>query len=68
MEKHNLGSDASMATHITNIIDRGFVTRDERDRRLEPTKLGIALIHGFRAIDEDLVSPDLRQNIEMQID
>ena len=47
MEKNHIGTDASMATHINNICERGFVTVESKDRKLVPSKLGMALIHGF---------------------
>lgn len=51
MEKYNIGTDASMATHINNICEREYVTIQSKDRRLLPTKLGLALVHGFQKID-----------------
>ena len=45
MEQHKIGTDASIATHINNIQERNYV-RCEAGRRLVPTKLGIALVHG----------------------
>jgi DNA topoisomerase-3 len=47
MEKHTIGTDASMATHINNICEREYVTVEGKDRRLKPTKIGIALVHGY---------------------
>jgi DNA topoisomerase-3 len=46
MEQHKIGTDASIATHINNIQERNYV-RCEAGRRLVPTKLGIALCHGW---------------------
>jgi len=63
MEKHGIGTDASMATHINNICERNYVTLAE-GRRLVPTKLGIALIHGFQLVDNELVIHRVRGNIE----
>ncbi|OEH79643.1 DNA topoisomerase III beta [Cyclospora cayetanensis] len=56
LEKHRIGTDASMATHINNICERNYVSLTS-GRRLEPTKLGICLIHGLMAIDAELVLP-----------
>lgn len=63
MEKHGIGTDASMATHINNICERNYVQLIE-NRRLQPTKLGIALVHGYQIIDNELVVPKVRANIE----
>merc|ERR1719230_1581409 len=63
MEKHGIGTDASMATHINNICERNYVTLAE-GRRLVPTKLGIALVHGYQTVDNELVVPKVRANME----
>eukprot|EP00929_Paragymnodinium_shiwhaense_P013359 TRINITY_DN121220_c0_g1_i1.p1 TRINITY_DN121220_c0_g1~~TRINITY_DN121220_c0_g1_i1.p1 ORF type:complete len:858 (+),score=186.81 TRINITY_DN121220_c0_g1_i1:105-2678(+) len=63
MEKHGIGTDASMATHINNICERKYVELRE-GRRLAPTKLGISLVHGFQLVDNELVIPRIRGNIE----
>lgn len=63
MEKYGIGTDASMASHINNICEREYVTVGA-GRKLIPTSLGIALVSGYKAVDESLVSPDLRSSIE----
>ncbi|ORM41358.1 DNA topoisomerase 3-beta [Babesia sp. Xinjiang] len=63
MEKHGIGTDASMATHVHNIIARNFV-RLVGNRRIEPTKLGKALLDGYMQIDPELVLPSVRGAIE----
>eukprot|EP00933_Yihiella_yeosuensis_P022632 TRINITY_DN1779_c0_g1_i1.p1 TRINITY_DN1779_c0_g1~~TRINITY_DN1779_c0_g1_i1.p1 ORF type:complete len:858 (+),score=171.26 TRINITY_DN1779_c0_g1_i1:68-2641(+) len=63
MDKHGIGTDASMATHINNICERNYVTLAE-GRRLVPTKLGIALVHGYQMVDNELVIPKVRANME----
>jgi DNA topoisomerase-3 len=67
MEKHGIGTDASMATHINNIGERGYVTV-ESGRRLVPTKIGLSLVLGYQKIDKDLVVPELRSDIERRVD
>ena len=66
MEKHGIGTDASIPTHIGN-IQRSYVKLHERGRTLEPNKLGIALVHGYHRIDPELVLPKVRANIENMV-
>ncbi|CAL5988892.1 DNA_topoisomerase [Hexamita inflata] len=63
MEKNQIGTDASMATHIQNICDRNYVTLGQ-NRTLLPTELGVQLINGLKIIDKELVSPKLRAGME----
>ena len=46
MEKNGIGTDASMATHISNICDREYV-KVINGRKLQPTPLGLNLIKGY---------------------
>uniref|UniRef100_A0A7N0TSD1 DNA topoisomerase n=1 Tax=Kalanchoe fedtschenkoi TaxID=63787 RepID=A0A7N0TSD1_KALFE len=66
MEKHGIGTDASISVHINNICERNYV-QVQGGRRLVPTELGICLIRGYQCIDPDLCLPDIRSFIEHQI-
>mmetsp|Transcript_10614 Transcript_10614/g.13849 ORF Transcript_10614/g.13849 Transcript_10614/m.13849 type:complete len:473 (+) Transcript_10614:28-1446(+) len=65
MEKHGIGTDASIPTHINNICNRNYVTL-EAGRKLVPTQLGTVLVQGYHRIDSDLVLPRVRSTIEQQ--
>ncbi|CEF61010.1 DNA topoisomerase 3-beta [Strongyloides ratti] len=63
MEQNQIGTDASIAGHISNIIKRKFVTI-EKGRKLVPTVLGIELINIYEKIDKCLISPQTRAETE----
>jgi DNA topoisomerase-3 len=60
-----LGTDASIPTHIENILKRNYCTL-ETGRRLVPSKLGLVLVQGYHLIDSGLVLPKVRSDIEDQ--
>lgn len=64
MDKNGIGTDATIHDHIQTVIKRGYVNRT-KDRRFEPSPLGIALIQGFDSIELDLSlsKPYLRKQV-----
>lgn len=67
MESYGIGTDASMSVHINNICERNYVKVEANSRRLVPTQLGIQLVHGYYAVDKDLVLPKIRSDIEKSV-
>ena len=63
MEKYNIGTDGSIPSHIHNLSLRGYIKVDN-ERRLIPTKLGVALIDVLNIIEPDIIKPENREKIE----
>ncbi len=65
MERNGIGTDASISTHVNNVVSRGYVSIGP-NRTMVPSTLGIVLVHGYKRIDPDLVLPRVRSEIEAQ--
>lgn len=58
MDRNGIGTDATIAQHITTICDRQYAERDA-NQRFHPTPLGIALVEGYNSMGYRLNLPDL---------
>ncbi|CAD7922897.1 unnamed protein product, partial [Amoebophrya sp. A25] len=72
MDKNEIGTDATMATHIQTIQDRSYSTLNA-DRRFAPTTLGLALVEGYQDFATlvsgyDISRPQLRATMESEMD
>jgi len=63
MDKYGIGTDATIAQHITTIQERNYATKDHQ-QRFHPTKLGIALCEGYNSMGYQLNKPALRAKME----
>ena len=60
MERHNIGTDATVAEHIEKQLTRGYASKDD-NLLFSPTPLGEALIGAYQKMGLDNVwKPDLR--------
>lgn len=65
MDRHGIGTDATIAQHITTIQDREYAIKDGNLKFL-PTQLGIALVEGYNSMGYQLNKPDLRRETEAE--
>ena len=63
MERHGIGTDATMAQHIETIQVRGYCAK-QANRDFVPLQLGIALFEGYAAATLPLMRPHLRARME----
>lgn len=61
MDRHGIGTDATVSEHISKMKERAYATRDEHTMQFWPTPLGEALISAFCRMGlEDLWRPQQR--------
>lgn len=65
MDRHGIGTDATIAQHITTIQDRSYAIKDA-NQKFVPTPLGIALVAGYNSMGYQLNKPDLRRETEAE--
>ncbi|MEK7232636.1 MAG: type I DNA topoisomerase [Elusimicrobiota bacterium] len=68
MEKHGIGRPSTYAPTIKTIVDRGYVRRNMKDRKLIPTELGILVTTKLKGHFPDVVSLTYTANVEAQLD
>jgi DNA topoisomerase-3 len=65
MDRHGIGTDATIAQHIATIQDREYAIKDG-NLKFSPTQLGIALVEGYNSMGYQLNKPDLRRETEAE--
>jgi DNA topoisomerase-3 len=63
MDRNGIGTDATIAQHISTIQEREYARKDA-NQRFHPSKLGIALVEGYNSMGYQLNKPDLRREVE----
>ena len=63
MDRNGIGTDATIAQHISTIQDRDYARKDA-NQRFSPSPLGIALVEGYNSMGYQLNKPDLRRETE----
>jgi len=54
MDKEGIGTDATMAQHITTIQQRGYATCDPATLHFSATSLGMALLDGYDSVGKQV--------------
>ncbi|MEK7390081.1 MAG: type I DNA topoisomerase [Elusimicrobiota bacterium] len=68
MEKHGIGRPSTYAPTIKTIVDRGYVRRNMKDRKLIPTELGMLVTSKLKKHFPDVVSLTYTADVEAQLD
>eukprot|EP00045_Choanoeca_perplexa_P016767 m.230644 g.230644 ORF g.230644 m.230644 type:complete len:1080 (+) comp17354_c0_seq4:65-3304(+) len=66
MSRYEIGTDATMAEHIKNVLDREYVSKAVGGQELVPTTLGMALVDAYdnMSFEISVSRPDLRREME----
>lgn len=63
MEQNRIGTDASVAQHISGLSNKNYVQIVDGDH-MKPNALGNAIIEAIQKVDPELASPGLRASME----
>ncbi|QLG73948.1 hypothetical protein HG535_0F04600 [Zygotorulaspora mrakii] len=71
MDANGIGTDATIAEHIEKIQLRKYIKSEKsgKETYLQPTTLGVALVHGFEAIglEDSFAKPFQRREMEVDL-
>lgn len=65
MDRHGIGTDATIAQHVEKILNRGYVNR-QGDGRFKPNPLGMALVESLERSGVQLARPGMRKAQEAE--
>jgi DNA topoisomerase-1 len=68
LERHGIGRPSTYAPTVKTIIDRGYVDRGAKDRRIEPTELGRTVIEKLNLHFPEQLSLSYTAQVEEQLD
>ncbi|MEK7857598.1 MAG: type I DNA topoisomerase [Elusimicrobiota bacterium] len=68
MEKHGIGRPSTYAPTIKTIVNRGYVRRSLKDRKLIPSDLGILVTEKLKAHFPEVVSLSYTAEVEERLD
>ncbi|MBI5631412.1 MAG: type I DNA topoisomerase [Elusimicrobia bacterium] len=68
MEKHGIGRPSTYAPTIKTIVDRGYVRRGIKDRKLLPSELGILVTEKLKKYFPEVVSLTYTAEVEERLD
>jgi DNA topoisomerase-1 len=68
LERHGIGRPSTYAPTIKTIIDRGYIRRGLKDRRLMPTDLGILVVDQLKKHFAEQMSLTYTAKVEEQLD
>ncbi|MFH2203768.1 MAG: type I DNA topoisomerase [Elusimicrobiota bacterium] len=68
LERHGIGRPSTYAPTIKTIIDRGYIRRGLKDRRLMPTDLGLLVVKQLNKHFTEQMSLSYTATVEQQLD